>query len=318
MSEHTEETVSEEQEAATVALPGHRLKHTREDLRLTKDEVAHHLHLDVRIVEALESDNYDELPSPAYICGYLRSYARILKLPEDEIVNAYSKGHEINAALIPESVSIEPEKHINPALFKPVIIIILVVIVAAGLMWLAENLHIFDVKPVSESTTIEVPVPEDTGSVIERPAQVQEQIQQYNAEQSAIEQIQQSGAKLETAPSESDNLDNADDTAESSPLLIDENSTVVNANEVRTQANVGDLKLIYNADSWTEVTDAAGERHVYRLVNKGSEIYVDGVPPFTILLGNADGVEVYYKSKLFNHKRYQRNEIAYFRLGTAE
>ncbi|MGD8784419.1 MAG: DUF4115 domain-containing protein [Thioalkalispiraceae bacterium] len=323
MSEHTHTDEIDEaaaEESKPVALPGHRLRLTREDLHLSRDEVAHHLHLDVNIVDALESDNYDALPSPAYICGYLRSYARILKLPEDEIVNAYSKGHEINAALIPESVSIQPEKSINPAVFKPVFVLVIVLLIAAGLMWLAERFHMFDVKPVSESTTIEVPVPESTASdaVIERPVQVREQIQQYNAEQSAIEQLQDSGAIVDLDTVETDADTATTDAANSAPLLIDEKDAAINAAEVNVPAAKGDLKLVYTQDSWTEVNDSAGERHVYRLVDAGSEIYVDGVAPFIILLGNADGVEVYYKDELFNHQRFQRDEIAYFRLGTTE
>ena len=118
MSEIPQEIEEQEPPAETVALPGERLKSTREELHLSREEVAHHLHLDVQIVIAIENDKFDELPSPAYVCGYLRSYARLLKLPEAEIVNAYSKGQAINAALIPENVSILPDKKANPALIK--------------------------------------------------------------------------------------------------------------------------------------------------------------------------------------------------------
>jgi len=305
MSELTPETESAEQEASVeqeislVALPGHRLKLKREDLHLSKDEVAHHLHLDVHIVDALESDNYGDLPSPAYICGYLRSYARILKLPEDEIVGAYSKGQEINAALIPESVSIEPKKQISPALVKFIAFIIIAVMFAGGFMWFAEKFHMFDTVPRTDSTTIEVPVPETSGSVvIERPTQVQEQIQQYNSETADVEGPE----TQEIEP----------------PLLIDEDSSSVAAVVVAEQAQNGDLKLVFSKDSWAEVTDSEGKRHVYRLVVQETEIYVDGIAPYTILLGNAEGVDVFYKDKLFNHKRYQRDQIAYFRLGTIE
>ena len=299
MSEHTADTESTEQEVNPVALPGHRLMLKREDLHLSKDEVAHHLHLDVHIVEALESDNYGDLPSPAYICGYLRSYARILKLPEDEIVSAYSKGQVINAALIPESVSIEPEKQISPGLVKFVAFIIVAVMFAGGFMWFAEKFHVFDTLPRTGSTTVEMPVPETGESVvIERPTQVQEQIQQYNAETADVEDPE----TQETEP----------------PLLIDEDSLPVVATVVAEQAQGGDLKLVFSKDSWAEVTDSEGKRHVYRLAVQGTEINIDGIAPYTILLGNAEGVEVFYNDKLFNHKRYQRDQIAYFRLGATE
>lgn len=306
MSEHDQETETQEKEASTVALPGHRLKLTREDLHLSKDEVAHHLHLDVNIVEALETDKYDDLPSPAYICGYLRSYARILKLPEDEIVSAYSKGQEINAALIPETVSMEPEKKINPGIIKFVVLILIALLVAAGFMWFAEKFQMFDTTANTESTTIDVPVPDmnqpemNQSAVIERPAQVQEQIQQFNAER----------AEVVNAPSE--------DSASSSPLLIDEDNVAVEEAVVPEQAERGDLKLVVSEDSWVEVTDSEDKRLVYRLAAKNTEISVNGVAPYTILLGNAEGVAVFYKNKLFNHKRYQRDQIAYFRLGLTE
>ena len=320
MSEQDQEAESTEEEVAPVALPGHRLKLTREDLHLSKDEVAHHLHLDVQIVEALESDNYESLPSPAYICGYLRSYARILKLPEDEIVNAYSKGHEINAALIPETVSMEPEKKMNPAVMKFAVIIILVLLIAAGLMWIAEKFHMFDVVTNTESTNIDVPIPEvNRTTVIERPAQVQEQIQQYHAENVTAEQRLDVGEDAKSISSESavaDNTQNQETTT--SPFLIDEGGSAVNATAIVEPVQAGDLKLVFVDDSWIEVTDSVGKRHLYRLVDKGSEIYVDGIPPYTILLGNAEGVDVFYKNKPFNHKRYQRDQIAYFRLGTTE
>ena len=291
-------------EVAPVALPGHRLRLAREDLHLSKDEVAHHLHLDVQIVEALETDNFDNLPSPAYICGYLRSYARILKLPEDEIVNAYSKGQEINAALIPESVSIEPEKQMNPMITKIVVIVILVLIASAGFMWLAERFHMFDLATSNEPTTIDVVVPESNNQIIERPKQIQEQIQQFNAE------------STEQEPAETPITDNQETSSAS--LLINEEESQVNAAVVADPANTGNLKLVFNEESWTEVTDSEGRRYVYRVVEEGAEIHVDGIPPYTVLLGNAEGVEVFHNGELFNHKRYQRDQIAYFRLGKKE
>ena len=93
-----------------------------------------------------------------------------------------------------------------------------------------------------------------------------------------------------------------------------ESSTAGNRNDSIT---IGDLKLVFSKDSWTEVIDANGLRHVYRLVSKDNEIIINGTPPYTILLGDADGVEVFYQEKIFNHKPYQRDQIAYFRLGVA-
>lgn len=302
MTEHEpEKEITEQESRPTVALPGHRLRLTREDLHLSKDEVAHHLHLDVQIVKALEADDYDQLPSPAYICGYLRSYARILKLPEDEIVNAYSKGQEINAALIPETVNMVPARQLNPAIVKSVIAVILLLIAAAGLIWLAGKFHMLD--PVTGGAKNEVTtssVAETGGStVIERPEAIREKIQQYNAEI----------AVPEPAVDQQENV---------KPLLVDEEDSSVEKSALTNPVDKGDLRLVLNQDSWIEVTDSRKERHVYRLADKGTEIFVAGVPPYTVLLGNAEGVDVFYNDRQFDHSRFQREQIAYFRVGTAE
>lgn len=303
-------------EQAAIALPGHRLKARRDELKLSREEVAHHLHLDAQIVVALETDDYEKLPSPAYICGYLRSYARLLKLPEAEIVNAYSKGQQINAALIPENISFIPERKSSPIILKSIWLMAIVVLIVAGAMWLVNNLDVFSaaVKPVSR--TIDVPVEvhpevkadataEAAASQIHRPLDIQQKIQEFNeqAVQNDQDQVTESG-KL-------------DDT-ESPPLLIDENGAtpLVEADAQNTQATEeGDLRLVFSADSWTEVTDADGQRRVYRLVREGDDFTVKGTAPFVVLLGNADAVKVYYKGQEFNHQRYQRGDIAYFRIG---
>ncbi len=297
-----------------LALPGQRLKRTREELRLSRDEVAHHLHLDVQIVDALEANAYDKLPSPAYICGYLRSYARILKLPENDVVTAYSKGQEINATLIPDNIKILPERHLNPGNFKMVFILITVIILIAGLVWAVDTFKLLDVTKQSENTVIPLSTPSESDAPA-RPAQIQKQIEQFNSENPDAMPIVETEKLGPDVITES----NVDDTADSieSPQSVATlgNELDQGIDEVAESVTSGDLKLSFVDDSWTEVTDSNGTRHIYRLVSKDSELFVNGVPPYTILLGNAEGVEVVYKGKEFNHKPYQRDQIAYFRLG---
>ncbi len=313
MSEH-DLTHKDHEDNTDLALPGQRLKRTREELRLSRDEVAHHLHLDVKIVDALETNAYDKLPSPAYICGYLRSYARILKLPENDIVNAYSKGQEINASLIPDNIKILPERHLNPANFKMVFILIAVIVIAAGLLWVVDKFNLLDRDKQSANAIIPMSTPAENEAPV-RPAQIQKQIEQFNSEHPEtmpIVETEKLGPDLITGDTEEDVM-NASAGQVSAPEQIEQQSTTVD--EVAEPATSGDLKLIYSKDSWTEVTDSKGVRHIYRLVTKDNELVVNGIAPYTILLGDAEGVEVIYQDKVFNHKPYQRDQIAYFRLG---
>jgi len=310
MSEH-DSIHKDHEDNADLALPGQRLKRTREELRLSRDEVAHHLHLDIQIVDALEANAFDKLPSPAYICGYLRSYARLLKLPENDVVNAYSKGQEINASLIPDNIKITPERQLNPANFKMVFILITVIIIAAVMVWAVDKFKLLDTTRRSENTVIPLSTPGGNGEtdVSTRPAQIQQQIEEFNSEHPdsmPIVETEKLGPDIITDTSLAE--------AENESAQVTEPDIVGEATEPEKS---GDLKLVYIQDSWTEVTDSKGIRHIYRLVSKNNELFVSGVPPYTILLGNAEGVEIIYKDKVFNHKPYQRDQIAYFRLGVA-
>ncbi len=69
---------------------GRRLAHAREARKLSVAKVADSLHLDVRVVEALERDDRVALPSPIFVKGYLRGYAALVGLPADELVSEYT------------------------------------------------------------------------------------------------------------------------------------------------------------------------------------------------------------------------------------
>jgi cytoskeleton protein RodZ len=75
------------------------------------------------------------------------------------------------------------------------------------------------------------------------------------------------------------------------------------------------LELSFQKDSWTEVRDATGETLIYRMVNEGEHLSLNGQAPYTILLGYAPGVTVTYKGDVFDTKPFQRDDIAYFRIG---
>lgn len=71
--------------------PGKTLGQARADLKLSQDEVALQLHLAPRQIIALENDDYDNLPQPTYVRGYLRSYALLLGLNPEPILESYAQ-----------------------------------------------------------------------------------------------------------------------------------------------------------------------------------------------------------------------------------
>ena len=66
---------------------GETLQFAREDRALSIDQVARDTRISARFLEALEADNYEALPAPVYVRGFLRSYASYLRLDPAPLLN---------------------------------------------------------------------------------------------------------------------------------------------------------------------------------------------------------------------------------------
>ena len=71
--------------------PGLSLQQARERCRLTVASIADTLHLEQRVIEALEADDYSRLPPVTYVRGYLRAYARLVNLPVTDVLQAFER-----------------------------------------------------------------------------------------------------------------------------------------------------------------------------------------------------------------------------------
>lgn len=74
------------EEAAAI---GARLRAARNQCDLKIEQVAQQLRLNPSIISAIENDDKAALPEPIFVQGYLRSYARLVGLPADEIAHRY-------------------------------------------------------------------------------------------------------------------------------------------------------------------------------------------------------------------------------------
>ena len=74
--------------------PGTVLRAAREQAGLSIEHVAEKLHLLQSIVSSLEKDCHDRIRGETFVRGYMRNYARLLGISDDDVVNRYnaSKG----------------------------------------------------------------------------------------------------------------------------------------------------------------------------------------------------------------------------------
>ena len=67
------------------------LREVRVARGLSLQEMSDSSRISVRYLEAVEHDDYEKLPSPTFVRGYVREMARLLDLDEAKLVDGYMK-----------------------------------------------------------------------------------------------------------------------------------------------------------------------------------------------------------------------------------
>jgi len=78
------------------------LKTERERLGLSLEQITEMTRMRTPVVEAIENEAWDSLPPPVFVRGFLRSYAKVLGVSQDTVIDLYTK------LVPPESPSLGP------------------------------------------------------------------------------------------------------------------------------------------------------------------------------------------------------------------
>jgi cytoskeleton protein RodZ len=114
--------------------PGRRLREAREAAQLTVAEVASRMRLEPHAVEQLENDNYERLHGSTFVRGYLSGYARLLRLPEGPILEAYERQGYGPPALVSE-LGRKAEVHVSDFPVRMVTYVIAGLLVVLVVLW---------------------------------------------------------------------------------------------------------------------------------------------------------------------------------------
>jgi cytoskeleton protein RodZ len=106
--ENEAENSKSESRAAGVG-PGERLQAARIQQGLSIDDVASRMHLSVNILKSIENNSFDDITAPIFVKGYLRAYARIVALDEEELINQYGEFYSHEDPPISTTSNMAPE-----------------------------------------------------------------------------------------------------------------------------------------------------------------------------------------------------------------
>ncbi|MES1943795.1 cytoskeletal protein RodZ [Salinisphaera sp. PC39] len=252
--------------------PGERLRRAREDKGLSLDELAAQTLLSRSTLVALEENDFERLSQPVFVRGYYRKCAKVLDLPEDELMTAYAEytGVPGPRPASPGQVDVIPQD-VTPRSWRALSLLLTVAFVVAALAvvwWLVPRLT----GGLGD---------DGTTPAVDRGAFERSALQPPAGGEASGQETQAAGAN---AP------DTTGASSETPPARTSEPAAP--ETETTTAAGSARLELRFEARSWVEVRDATGARLLDGILPAGSERMLEGEPPYQVSLGNAPAVEL--------------------------
>jgi cytoskeleton protein RodZ len=243
---------------------GERLRAGRERAGLSIAATAEKLHLDIKVIEALEADRFAELGASVYVRGHLRRYADFVGEPGAELVSIYS-ARDVRPPPPDLTQVPHPERRSDPRrLVTPVVGLACAAVLMLAIWWVLAGSR----ASADKSGAAAVPTAAQSVPLAATPADPA---------------VPTSAA---ATPPGANNAPAVTEAATAPPKRDAAPETVpAPVRETR-------LRLELSNDSWVEVYDGRNERLFYDVASAGSVQSVSGRGPLRVVLGNAAGVTV--------------------------
>jgi cytoskeleton protein RodZ len=272
--------------------PGRRLAEARESQHQSPADIARQLKLSVAQVEALESGRFERLPGPIFVRGFIRNYARLMRLDPDDLLSAADPAVPRTA---PPPDRPPPQDIPYPVQARrrwPLAVAALSIIAALA----AYEMYWDDAAPV--------PAPSETPKTSRAPA-----VPQANAP--ATGEAGNVPGPMAVAQNESETA--AEPAVENeSAATGPREGAAGDLPGPKTAQKAGEKRvtLEFGEESWVEIRDR-NERVIFSQLNRpGTQQLVDGLPPFSVVVGNAQAVRLTYDGKSVDLGPHTRLDVA--------
>lgn len=267
-----------------VRTPGQHLQDGRARAGLEIADVAQQLRISENYVRALESDRYEALPTEPFILGYLKTYARLLGMQPQPLIDCYRDYRRQLAGTVEPVVTIEEEEPWTRRLRQH---LVLIVVLGAALLLLLGYWLLGGNNEQAEDTA----VPSASGSAAVIAAQGASVPSVPAAPLAAAEGDEEKLAALSSAP---ESVPGAMRPAPSQPEPVTAEVAAGQSSEPQVQPVTGldELVIRFDDECWLEVIDANGDVLATDLYQGDQRLQLLGVAPFRVVLGNASAVQV--------------------------
>ena len=295
--------------------PGARLAATREANGWSIEQVASYLKLAPRQVAAIERDDYAALPGMPIVRGFVRSYAKLLKMDaapllaqlggETMLASESLKPKEGLAA--PFSEARLPSMSDKPAMSSKWVVGVLLLILVGVAFWaFRQKPAVMELppSPAGESETVVEPVEPPASASAGSDAPV------VPTEPASPPAADEADAAAQVQPDQ----DQAATTAPGPSAAVEQvaSAPAPASAPASAPAPTDDiLNLTVREESWIEIRRADGGRVVTaRLAQPGENITVNVAEPVELVVGNAAGVDATLRGEPLELKGSTKTNVA--------
>lgn len=294
--------------APAPSTPGAQLAASRESHGWTVEQVASYLKLAPRQVVAIERDDYEALPGMPIVRGFVRSYAKLLKIDAapllaqlgGETVLAQEPLRPKESLSTPFSEARLPSMSEKPAISSKWMIGVLLLALLVAAIWAFRDGTAPAPEPAAAPIVAEPAAPaepEPVEPVQTQPAEPSESPEAF-APSAAEADTVASSAAVAAPPAE----------APLPPVVPAEAPAAAPA----AAPTAGDtLSLTVREESWVEIRRAgSGNVVMARLAQPGENISVEVGEPVVLVVGNAAGVDATLRGEPVPLKSGSRTNVA--------
>ncbi len=330
------------------------LVEARDKKNLSSQDIATQLNLTLSVITQIENNQFEEGIPPAFLRGYIRAYAQIVKVDVESICAEFDR--QINT--VSESVQNlkvvssfkTRRKEINSSHFIFKLITFLIVIgllsLAGWELWKrfspqkdAESIQEISLTSKMKKEGRGVTSAENTIDLSSKNNKTAESIPLDSTLQDEIDSSSQDNSDLsenitnlddaEIEATNKEGVDNADLNTETSTELTQATNNdlsdeqTVQSEQVSTGNNktqelitepVADMTFRFADDCWVHIKDANDETLAVGVKKAGRVMSIKGVLPVSVVLGEPSGVSLEFQGEAYDLSQFRAGQRAQFTL----
>lgn len=314
---------------------GERLRLAREQLGLSQQVVAERLCLKLSTVRDIEEDKAPADLASTFLRGYIRSYARLVHIPEEELLPMMAKQVPVKTAKVAPMQTYalgKRRKKRDGWLMSFTWLILFVVVGLTGAWWWQNHkAQQEEITTMADQSSAELnasggqAVPLNTGEAsgaqdqstaqATPPADLPAETTPSSAPAPDATAQNNTPAIVPVQPQQpavvSPSQANVDTTTAVQQPAAANGQLPVDQAVTAPAAEANALVMNFTADCWLEVTDATGKKLFSGLQRKDANLNLSGQAPYKLKIGAPSAVQIQYQGKPVDLSRFIRtNQVA--------